>query len=69
MLLLHETLARATSQPQYRIVSDYSTSLEISLERNRDEVGEGHREDVALSDGFTCCVNAFPGHRAVTSCL
>lgn len=69
MLLLHETLARATSQPQYRIVSDYSTSLEISLERNRDEIGEGHREDVALSDGFTCCVNAFPGHRAVTSCL
>lgn len=61
-------LARATSQPQYRIVSDYSTSLEIRLERNRDGIGEGHREDVAFSDGFICCVNAFLGHRAVTSC-
>lgn len=36
-------LARATYQPQYRLVSYYSTSLEIRLERNRDGIGEGHR--------------------------
>lgn len=43
---------------QQRPASEYPTSLEIRLGRNRDEIGEGHGEDVTFNDGFICCVNA-----------
>lgn len=56
MLLLNETLARATPQPQYIIASQYPTSLEMSLESSRGEIGEG--KDVACDDGLICCVHA-----------